>query len=238
MKNLRTILLFISLVVSFTSCKDDDIDTLKGKSFVLQSSSNTKDCLSFEQTTSGRYFSLSRHEGVYTINNSSVVQFSYVYDYPKLSISTKSNEYWLNKEYTFISKNSFSDGEYTWTKCDLDSLVSSNNNGASGGGSSQGHSCSISPTSKSIGGTAGSFTISVTANTSWSASLNNSGSQAIKGMRLTNTSGTGNGNITVSYDAATTTYYQEIGTVLVTYTSYGGYKQTLTCSVSRKHLPH
>lgn len=109
--------------------------------------------------------------------------------------------------------------------------------GSSSSGTSEGR-CSISPTTKKIDGGSGSFTITVKSNTNWSASLNNSGSEGITGMRLSTYSGNGNGKITVSYDAVSSQYYQQQGVVIVSYNGYGGYEQTLTCSVHRKRLPN
>ena len=108
-----------------------------------------------------------------------------------------------------------------------------NSDGGGGYNNSTHYSLSISPTRVDLPASAGSFTISVRSNQAWTASLNNSGNGAIRGLRLSNYSGYGNGVITVSYDRVLTDYYHEIGTIIVV----GSESGTAVCSCSRYRHP-
>ncbi len=105
-----------------------------------------------------------------------------------------------------------------------------------GGGSyTEGAKLSLSPTTIKIDGNAGSRTISVNSNTKWSVGLNNSG-DAVTGLSVSSKSGSGNGTITVKYDAVKTQYYQQSATIIVNYNTSSP-KKYETVQIYRKYLP-
>lgn len=65
---------------------------------------------------------------------------------------------------------------------------------------------SISPTNKSIGTEAGSFTIYVKSNHEWTATIENSG-KGVNGLKLGNYSGNGDGAVTVYYSVPRRDFY-------------------------------
>lgn len=120
------------------------------------------------------------------------------------------------------------------TSCEIIEFTKGNSHeNSSGNNNSTHYSLSISPTKVNLSASAGSFSISVKSNQTWTASINNSGSDPIPGLRLSNYYGYGNGAITVSYDRAKTDYYAQIATIIVVGSDNG----TEICTCSRYRYP-
>ena len=121
-------------------------------------------------------------------------------------------------------------GTLLTTSCELFEFGEGKSQGSGGGNNNSTHySLSISPTKVELPASAGSFSIRVKSNQAWTASLNNSGNGGIRGLRLSNYSGYGNGVITVSYDRVLTDCYHESGTIIVV----GSESGTEVCSCGR-----
>lgn len=99
------------------------------------------------------------------------------------------------------------------------------------------YSFSISPTNMNIGTEAGSFTIYVKSNHEWTATIENS-SKGVNGLQLGNSSGYGDGAVTVYYSVPRRDFYyapgnKESGVVLFHHKGVYGKSQTTSCSVQR-----
>lgn len=243
MKKYLYLLLLPIFAIFATSCDDDsdDMASLRGKSFKCNyESSSYAYCMTFDSNSTGRWFRLAKTSSGYTYDDNSISNFTYEYDYPQLSVVNEGGTSMLSSHYDFLSSDVYSDGNYTWTEVNLKELISSGT-GGNQGGSSSGESTtygklSVSPSSVTLDGGAGSRSIVVTSNTNWSVAVNNSGS-GIDGLKVSTTSGSGNGTVVVSYDAVTTQYYQQHAVITFYYIGAGNVKLSQSVSINRRKLP-
>lgn len=98
---------------------------------------------------------------------------------------------------------------------------------------STGTTLNVSPSSISIGKSAGASYISVTSNTDWTVYVNNSGS-SVSGLDVSPLSGTNDGTVKVKYDGVTTTYYSGENAVIVFSYYFHGVRQSKTVGITRK----
>lgn len=236
MKIKISILLLISLL--FISCNNDEPQaSLKGRTFKA-SYENSKFvyCITFDTNTMGRWFRLNKGSS-YTLDEESIYNFNYSYNYPSLIIENLGENTMLQHQNTFLSPDTFSDtsGKYIWSEIILNELLSNNNSeGNNEDHVTRGH-LSVSPKSINIGASAGRCSISVISNTSWSVFVNSGGS--VNGLSISTSSGFGNGVVTVSYDAVTSQYYQQ-NTPIVFYYNYSeDIRLSETVTIHRRNLP-